>query len=213
MDKHKISVRSLNMDLLDCLDWEKGNGLLPAIIQNVTNGQVLMLGYMNREAAEATLQQGKVTFYSRSKERLWMKGETSGNVLNFISGRFDCDADTILVLAQPSGPACHTGDITCFGNEQPEGAGFLFYLNDLINSRRNERPKNSYTTSLFNAGKSRIAQKVGEEAVELALARMKDDRQEIANEAADLLFHMLVLLVDANMDLDDVLHVMRLRHG
>ena len=194
-------------------DWDKGGGLLPAIIQNARTGQILMLGYMNREAAQATLDTGHVTFFSRSKQRLWVKGETSGNTLGFVSAALDCDRDTILVQAVPAGPACHTGARTCFGDELPQGAGLLAELDSLIHERRAQMPEGSYTTSLFEAGKARIAQKVGEEGVELALARMKDDRDEMANEAADLLYHLMVLLADADMALADAVAVLRARHG
>ena len=197
----------------DSADWDKGNGLLPAIIQDVGTGQILMLGYMNREAADVTATSGKVTFYSRSKQRLWTKGETSGNSLGFVSAQLDCDRDTILIQARPAGPACHTGARTCFTDDVADGPGFLAYLDALVRSRREEMPEGSYTTSLFQAGAARVAQKVGEEGVELALARMKDDREEMANEAADLLFHMMVLLADAGMSLDDALSVLRKRHG
>lgn len=194
-------------------DWAKGGGLLPAIIQHVHTGQVLMLGYMNEEAAEVTVTSGKVTFYSRSKERLWTKGETSGNHLTFCSAMLDCDRDAILVQAMPAGPVCHTGARTCFTDDLPVNAGLLGHLDRIIQQRRAEMPDGSYTTSLFAKGAARIAQKVGEEGVELALARMKDDREEIANESADLLYHMLVLLSDADMSLADVMEVLRQRHA
>ena len=194
-------------------DWGKGGGLLPAIIQHVHTGQVLMLGYMNEEAAEVTVTSGKVTFYSRSKKRLWKKGETSGNHLTFCSAMLDCDRDAILVQAIPAGPVCHTGARTCFTDDLPATAGFLGHLDRIIQQRRAEMPDGSYTTSLFAEGSARIAQKVGEEGVELALARMKDDREEIANESADLLYHMLVLLSDADMSLADVMEVLRQRHA
>ena len=194
-------------------DWDKGDGLLPAIIQDSATGQILMLGYMNRESAEATVETGNVTFYSRSKQRLWTKGETSGNTLGFVSASLDCDRDTILVQANPAGPACHTGARTCFSDDLPAGPGFLAHLDAVVKSRRDSMPEGSYTTSLFQAGAARVAQKVGEEGVELALARMKDDPKEMASEAADLLFHMLVLLADAGLSLDDALAVLRERHG
>lgn len=198
---------------LDSADWDKGDGLLPAIIQDAGTGQILMLGYMNRESAEVTVSTGKVTFFSRSKQRLWTKGETSGNTLGFVSAALDCDRDTILVQANPVGPACHTGARTCFGDGLPSGAGFLAHLDAVVKNRKAEMPAGSYTSSLFQAGAARVAQKVGEEGVELALARMKEDREEMANEAADLLFHMMVLLADADMSLDDALAVLRKRHG
>ena len=194
-------------------DWDKGGGLLPAIIQDAASGQVLMLGYMNREAADATVEKGLVTFFSRSKQRLWTKGESSGNHLVFVRAFLDCDRDTILVEATPTGPACHTGTRTCFSDDAPSTAGFLAHLDQVIAGRHAEMPEGSYTTSLFAAGKARVAQKVGEEGVELALARMKDDRAEIADEAADLLYHLLVLLADADMSLADAVAVLKKRHG
>jgi phosphoribosyl-ATP pyrophosphohydrolase/phosphoribosyl-AMP cyclohydrolase len=202
----------LTNDMADRIDWKKGDGLVPAIVQNAEDGQVLMLGYMNHDALMATLESGYVTFYSRSKKRLWMKGESSGNRLAFVDGAMDCDGDTLLVGVRPAGPACHTGARTCFGDSLPKGAGFLAALDELVRDRRAEMPEGSYTTSLFDAGKARIAQKVGEEGVELALARMKDDRAEIANEAADLVYHMLVLLADCDMQLGDVITILADRH-
>ena len=194
-------------------DWDKGNGLLPAIVQNPDNGQVLMLGYMNAAALKATIEGGNVTFFSRSKQRLWVKGESSGNFLKLVDVRIDCDNDALLVTARPLGPTCHTGSISCFGNETVAPTLFLNELAELIATRHDEMPAGSYTTSLFVEGKARIAQKVGEEGVELALARMKDDGEEMANEAADLLFHMLVLLHDAGLELGDVIEVLQARHA
>ena len=198
---------------IDAIDWTKGDGLVPAIIQNVASGQVLMLGYMDRAALDATLSSGKVTFFSRSKNRLWVKGETSGHWLDFVSAEMDCDNDALLVQASPQGPTCHTGTVSCFADKKDPDIKFLGQLAALVADRHTSQPTGSYTTSLFAAGKARIAQKVGEEGVELALARMKDDKAEMANEAADLLFHMLVLLQDAGMKLDDVIAVLRTRHG
>ena len=194
------------------LAWEKGNGLLPAIIQDVNTGQVLMLGYMNEDALAKTLDTKKVTFYSRSKDRLWTKGENSGNWLDFVNAEMDCDADTILVQAQPHGPACHTGSQTCFNDHATSSTAFLDQLSALIAARHRTMPDNSYTTNLFRDGAARIAQKVGEEGVELALARMKNDPEEIKNEAADLLFHMMVLLEDAGLAFSDVVAVLQERH-
>ena len=194
------------------LSWEKGNGLLPAIIQDLDSGQVLMLGYMNSDALAKTLDTKKVTFYSRSKDRLWTKGETSGNWLDLISAEMDCDADTILIQARPHGPTCHTGTRTCFNDNVTIPTRFLDQLSALIASRHRTMPKNSYTTRLFLDGTARIAQKVGEEGVELALARMKNDLEETKNEAADLLFHMMVLLEDAGLALSDVIAVLKERH-
>ena len=196
----------------EILAWEKGSGLLPAIIQDVNTGQVLMLGYMNVDALAKTLDIKKVTFYSRSKDRLWTKGETSGNWLDFVSAEMDCDADTILVQARPHGPVCHTGSRTCFNNHAASTTWFLDQLSALLALRHRTMPENSYTTSLFRDGTARIAQKVGEEGVELALARMKNDPEETKNEAADLLFHMMVLLEDAGLAFNDIVEVLRERH-
>ncbi|MDA8872687.1 bifunctional phosphoribosyl-AMP cyclohydrolase/phosphoribosyl-ATP diphosphatase HisIE [Alphaproteobacteria bacterium] len=197
---------------LDEIDWDKGEGLVPAIVQNTDNGQILMLAYMDRAALAQTISSKKVTFFSRSKNRLWTKGETSGNWLDFISGEMDCDADTLLIQARPQGPSCHTGSVTCFNDQTPSNIGFLDQLGALIADRHKTMPEGSYTTSLFAEGKARIAQKVGEEGVELALARMKDDSAEMASEAADLLFHMMVLLEDAGLSLGDAISVLQNRH-
>ena len=197
---------------LDEIDWDKGEGLVPAIVQNTDNGQILMLAYMDRAALAQTISSKKVTFFSRSKNRLWTKGETSGNWLDFISGEMDCDADTLLIQARPQGPSCHTGSVTCFNDQTPSNIGFLDQLGALIADRHKTMPEGSYTTSPFAEGKARIAQKVGEEGVELALARMKDDSAEMASEAADLLFHMMVLLEDAGLSLGDAISVLQNRH-
>ena len=197
---------------LDKIDWDKGDGLVPAIVQNIDNGQILMLAYMDRAALAQTISSKKVTFFSRSKNRLWTKGETSDNWLDYTSGEMDCDADAILIQARPQGPSCHTGSVTCFNDQTPSNTGFLDQLGRLIAERHKTMPKGSYTTSLFTEGKARIAQKVGEEGVELALARMKDDSAEMANEAADLLFHMMVLLEDAGLSLADAISVLQDRH-
>jgi len=197
---------------VDQVDWEKVDGLVPAVIQNVHNGHVLMLGYMNQAALSHTVNSGKVTFFSRSKNRLWTKGETSGNWIDYVSGEIDCDADTILIQARPYGPVCHTGSISCFNDIAPDNTQFLGQLGLLIADRHAAMPAGSYTAGLFADGKARIAQKVGEEGVELALARMKDDKTEIANETADLLFHMMVLLQDAGLTLGDVIKVLEKRY-
>ena len=197
---------------LDEIDWDKGEGLVPAIVQNSDNGQILMLAYMDLAALSHTISSKRVTFFSRSKNRLWTKGETSGNWLDYISGEMDCDADTFLIQARPQGPSCHTGSVTCFNDQTPSNISFLEQLGTLIAERHKTMPEGSYTTSLFAKGKARIAQKVGEEGVELALARMTDDRAEMANEAADLLFHMMVLLEDARLSLADAINVLQDRH-
>jgi phosphoribosyl-ATP pyrophosphohydrolase/phosphoribosyl-AMP cyclohydrolase len=197
---------------LDRIDWDKGQGLVPAIVQNIDSGQILMLAYMDRAALAQTISGKKVTFFSRSKNRLWTKGETSGNWLDFISGEMDCDADTLLIQARPQGPSCHTGSVTCFNDQPASNIGFLDQLGLLIAKRHKTMPEGSYTASLFAEGRARIAQKVGEEGVELALARMKNDKLEMANEGADLLFHMMVLLEDAGLTLADAISVLQNRH-
>lgn len=197
---------------VDHLDWDKDAGLLPAIVQDSRSGAVLMLGYMNREALDATRQGGKVTFYSRSKQRLWTKGEGSGNFLAFKSLHVDCDADSILVLAEPQGPTCHLGTPSCFG-EVASPLAFLAELDALVAQRERERPPGSYTTKLFVSGVRRIAQKVGEEGVETALAATTGDDAELLDESADLLFHLIVLLRARSNSLTDVVDRLRSRHG
>ena len=194
------------------LDWNKGGGLLPAIVQDWRSGAVLMLGYMNREALLQTLQSGKVTFFSRSKQRLWTKGESSGNSLMLESLHADCDRDTILLRAQPLGPTCHLGTASCFGDASAPPLGFLATLDELVGQRERERPQGSYTTKLFEAGVRSIAQKVGEEGVETALAAVAQDDEALLGECADLTFHMLVLLRARGLRMDDVVEILRQRH-
>jgi phosphoribosyl-ATP pyrophosphohydrolase/phosphoribosyl-AMP cyclohydrolase len=173
------------------IDWAKGDGLVPAIVQDADTGRVLMLGYMDRAALATTLARGDVTFYSRSRQRQWTKGETSGNTLRLVSVEADCDGDTLLVQARPQGPTCHLGRASCF----PQAPGnFLAELDGLVRRRAAERPEGSYTTRLFNGGIRRIAQKVGEEGVETALAGVVQDDDALLGEAADLAYHLLVLL-------------------
>ncbi len=193
-------------------DFEKGNGLLPAIVQDSVTRKVLMLGYMNPEAYQQTLDTGKVTFFSRSKQRLWVKGETSGNFLHLVSLHVDCDQDTLLVMARPEGPTCHTGTDTCFKEDNQGRAGFLHHLASVIAERHQNPSEKSYTSSLFNKGINKIAQKVGEEAVELVIEAKDDDKNLFLNEAADLLFHLLVLLQAKGYSLDEVLQVLEERH-
>ena len=195
------------------LDFAKGNGLVPAIIQHAKTGQVLMLGYMNEEAVETTKREGRVTFYSRSRQTLWTKGETSGNWLDLVSMTIDCDQDTILVKANPRGPTCHLGTPSCFGEQGPEGVGFLSYLYGVIDGRKTADANSSYTAKLLQGPLTKIAQKVGEEGVEAALAAAAQDKQDVINESADLLYHLLVLLAARNIDLEDVLSELRSRHG
>lgn len=191
------------------LAWEKQGGLLPAIVQDATTLRVLMLGYMDRAALEATLADGRVTFYSRTRQRLWTKGETSGHFLELVSVEADCDGDSLLVRARPHGPTCHLQRSSCF---PAAPGGFLHELEALIAQRERERPAGSYTTRLFEAGVRAIAQKVGEEGVETALAAVAQGNAELAGEAADLLFHLLVLLRARGMALEDAVAVLRSRH-
>ncbi|WAC64334.1 bifunctional phosphoribosyl-AMP cyclohydrolase/phosphoribosyl-ATP diphosphatase HisIE [Pseudoxanthomonas sp. SL93] len=192
------------------LDWGKGDGLLPVIVQDADNLRVLMLGYMNREALQATLAGGRVTFYSRSKQRLWTKGESSGHVLELVSLTSDCDDDTLLVLARPHGPTCHLQRASCFPQAP---AAFLSELDVLVAERERARPQGSYTTRLFEEGVRRIAQKVGEEGVETALAAVAQDENALLGESADLLYHLIVLLRARGLSLADAVAVLRQRHA
>ncbi|MCC4605087.1 bifunctional phosphoribosyl-AMP cyclohydrolase/phosphoribosyl-ATP diphosphatase HisIE [Xanthomonas campestris pv. badrii] len=196
-------------DALQALDWSKGESLLPVVVQDADNLRVLMLGYMNAEALAVTQQRGEVTFFSRSKQRLWTKGESSGNVLRVVSIEADCDADTLLVLARPHGPTCHLGRTSCF----PSAPGqFLGSLDALIATRERERPHGSYTTTLFEQGIRRIAQKVGEEGVETALAGVVQGDAELLGESADLLYHLIVLLRARGLGLGDAVALLEARH-
>ncbi|KRE99465.1 phosphoribosyl-ATP pyrophosphatase [Frateuria sp. Soil773] len=201
-------------DLSD-LDWAKGGGLLPAIVQHWLSGEVLMLGYMNAEALAETRRSGHVTFYSRSRQRLWTKGESSGHVLELKSVRIDCDADTLLVQAAPHGPTCHEGTSSCFGESAAvrPPLGFLAELDALVARRHAERPAGSYTTGLFDGGIRRIAQKVGEEGVETALAAVAQDDAALLGEAADLVFHLTVALHARGLGLAQVATVLAERHA
>jgi phosphoribosyl-ATP pyrophosphohydrolase/phosphoribosyl-AMP cyclohydrolase len=191
---------------VDAIDWQKGGGLVPAIVQDVLSLRVLMLGYMNRTALHQTLETGHVTFYSRSKQRLWEKGETSGHVLVCREIALDCDHDTLLVMAEAHGPACHLGARTCFGDHGAPGLAILADLAATIRQRRHDAPADSYTARLFASGMRRIAQKVGEEGVEVALAA--GNAEELAAESADLLYHLLVLLEAGGVSLRDVMAVL-----
>ncbi len=205
--------------LKDGPDWDKMNGLLPAIVQDAFDGRVLMLGYMNEDALQVTAETGKVTFWSRSRQELWTKGETSGNTLNFVDASLDCDRDCLLVRAHPAGPTGHTGARTCFDVAGADGAGprpdlaFLADLERVIRDRDRLRPEGSYTTKLLEDGIKRIAQKVGEEGVETALAAAAGERDELLEEASDLVYHLLVLLRSKQLDLVDLLAVLESRHG
>ncbi len=202
----------LTLEDLDRIDFEKSGGLVPAVVQNADTGRVLMLGYMNREALETTIGTKFVTFYSRSKKRLWMKGEASGNILNLVSVEEDCDADALLVLARPEGPTCHLGTESCFDETEPSG-NFLWDLEKLVVSRKTADPESSYTAHLFRRGVKRCAQKVGEEGVETALAAVAGDREELVNESSDLVYHLLVLLAASNVSIFDVVKNLEKRHS
>ena len=201
---------------LEQLDWAKGGGMLPAIVQHAGNGAVLMLGYMNPQALAVTRASGHVTFWSRSKGRLWTKGETSGHFLQLRHIAADCDGDTLLVLAEPIGPACHRGTASCWGENPPQAAvqplAFLEALEQIIIQRIATRPAGSYTANLLTQGTRRIAQKVGEEGLELALAAVAQSDQEIIGEAADLLYHLLLLLQVKSLSLAQVVGELESRH-
>ncbi|HEY4788257.1 MAG TPA: bifunctional phosphoribosyl-AMP cyclohydrolase/phosphoribosyl-ATP diphosphatase HisIE [Bacteroidales bacterium] len=194
------------------LDFSKLNGLIPAIIQDSKTNKVLMLGFMNQEAYDKTVREKQVTFFSRTKNRLWTKGEESGNFLDVVEITADCDLDTLLIKANPRGPVCHTGADTCFNENNSDAILFLRYLQDLIISRKAEMPEGSYTTKLFQKGINKIAQKVGEEAVELVIEAKDQNDDLFLNEAADLIFHLLVLLTAKNYRIDDVVKVLQSRH-
>jgi len=202
--------------LADTLDWAKGAGLLPAIVQHAVSGTILMLGFMNREALELTLRERRVTFYSRTRARLWSKGETSGNTIEVDSVTTDCDRDALLVLGRPNGPVCHTGAAECFAGQPRTAAGalaFLGQLESIIAQRIAEQPDDSYTAQLHARGLSRMAQKVGEEALEVALAAVGGEDGALVGESADLLFHLLVLLKSRNHSLGEVVRELELRHA
>lgn len=194
------------------LDFDKLNGLIPAIIQDIKTDKVLMLGFMNKEAYQKTIDTKLVTFYSRTKKRLWTKGEESGNFLEVEEIIQDCDSDTVLIKVTPRGPVCHTGSDTCFGEQNVDIANFLVYLQDLIDSRKKDLPDGSYTTKLFKSGINKVAQKVGEEAVELVIEAKDNNDDLFLNEAADLVFHLFVLLTAKNHRIEDVVRVLQKRH-
>jgi phosphoribosyl-ATP pyrophosphohydrolase/phosphoribosyl-AMP cyclohydrolase len=194
------------------LAWEKMQNLLPAIIQDAHSGRVLMQGYMNQEALSKTLESGKVTFFSRSKQRLWMKGETSNNTLDLIDISADCDKDSLLILAKPNGPTCHTGASTCWFNSELPTMTFVAELENMLAERKHADPSTSYTAELYSKGIKRIAQKVGEEGVETALAAAVQDLDELKNESADLIYHLIVLLQASNLSLNDAITVLKNRH-
>jgi phosphoribosyl-ATP pyrophosphohydrolase/phosphoribosyl-AMP cyclohydrolase len=200
---------------IDRVDFAKGDGLVPAIVQDADTGAVLMMAYMNREALEQTLARGRAVFFSRSKQRLWEKGETTGHTLDVVNVVADCDQDTLLVTARPRGPACHNGTLTCFGDEPRAAAttiAFLAKLESVVAQRATEKPEDSYTARLLEKGVTRVAQKVGEEGVELALAAAAQDVDKVIGESADLLFHLLVLLRARGVTLAQVVDELEKRH-
>jgi phosphoribosyl-ATP pyrophosphohydrolase/phosphoribosyl-AMP cyclohydrolase len=202
----------ITQENLSKLAWNKGHGLLPCIVQDARSGQVLMQGFMNNEALEKTLITGQVTFFSRSKQRLWTKGETSGNTLALVDISADCDVDSILVLADAHGPTCHNGTTSCWADSSDSDFGFLAQLESVLASRKGGDPDSSYTASLYEKGIKRIAQKVGEEGVETALAATVHDLDELKNESADLLYHLIVLLQASGLSLSDTINVLKQRH-
>ncbi|HAA12702.1 MAG TPA: bifunctional phosphoribosyl-AMP cyclohydrolase/phosphoribosyl-ATP diphosphatase [Cytophagales bacterium] len=204
--------RRLTADNLSQINFTKGDGLVPVVVQDAYTHVVLMLGYMNAEAVSQTLEKGKVTFFSRSKNRLWTKGEESGNFLNLKELLIDCDNDTILAKAEPKGPTCHTGADTCFNESNAQRTGFIDYLRAVIAARKGTNPEESYTAKLFVKGINKVAQKVGEEAVELVIEAKDDNRDLFVGEAADLLFHYLVLLEAKEIPLEEIIGELESRH-
>jgi len=207
---------ALKLQEISKIDFGKGDGLVPAIVQHAETGAVLMLGYMNRDALRETFERKHVVFFSRSKQRLWEKGETSGHTLDLVDISLDCDNDTLLVTALPRGPVCHTGAKTCFGDEPQTAAERLSFIGELeavIESRIADRPEGSYTARLFAQGPKRIAQKVGEEGVEVALAAVTEGDDKVISESADLLFHLMVLLKSRGVKLERVVRELESRHA
>lgn len=195
------------------IDFDKMNGLVPAIIQDADTAKVLMLGFMNREAFDKTMETGKVTFFSRTRNRLWTKGEESGNFLHVVSVKEDCDWDTLLIQVHPAGPVCHTGTDTCWGEKNEQPVMFLKELQDFINVRHREMPEGSYTTSLFRSGVNKMAQKVGEEAVETVIEACNGTDDRLIYESADLLYHLIVLLTSKGYSIEDIARELKERHG
>ncbi|MDL5025824.1 bifunctional phosphoribosyl-AMP cyclohydrolase/phosphoribosyl-ATP diphosphatase HisIE [Vibrio gigantis] len=200
--------------LSERINWEKVDGLVPAIVQDYQSSQVLMMGYMNPAALEKTGETGNVTFFSRTKERLWTKGETSGNVLQLQNIALDCDSDTLLIKVNPIGPTCHTGTTTCWDGDKQEESQmvWLHQLEQLLAARKDADPESSYTASLYARGTKRISQKVGEEGVEVALAATSGDKAELVCESADLIYHLMVLLQDQGLSMNDVVNKLKERH-
>lgn len=202
----------VTQDNINELAWQKMDNLIPAIIQHAGTGAILMQGFMSQDSLMATLTSGKATFYSRSKQDLWVKGETSGNFLNVKQVLTDCDKDSLLIACQPIGPTCHLGTESCFPEQKLSQQNFLSELEQVIASRKSDAPEDSYTAQLFSRGTTKIAQKVGEEGVEVALAAVAETKQDLLGECADLFYHTLVLLQDKNIELSEVMAVLQQRH-
>ena len=200
--------------LAERINWDKVDGLVPAIVQDFQSSQVLMMGYMNQDALAKTGETGQVTFFSRTKQRLWTKGETSGNVLHLVNMQLDCDNDTLLVKVNPIGPTCHLGNTTCWDVDPQEESQmvWLHQLEQLLAARKSADPDSSYTANLYSRGTKRISQKVGEEGVEVALAATSGDKAELVCESADLIYHLLVLLQDQGLSMNDVVNKLKGRH-
>ncbi|KAB0316627.1 bifunctional phosphoribosyl-AMP cyclohydrolase/phosphoribosyl-ATP diphosphatase HisIE [Vibrio diabolicus] len=210
-----MSVKAAEVSsLAERINWEKVDGLVPAIVQDFQSSQVLMMGYMNQDALAKTGETGQVTFFSRTKERLWTKGETSGNVLQLVNMQLDCDNDTLLVKVNPIGPTCHLGNTTCWDVDLQEESQmvWLHQLEQLLAARKSADPDSSYTASLYARGTKRISQKVGEEGVEVALAATSGDKAELVCESADLIYHLMVLLQDQGLSMNDVVNKLKERH-
>ncbi|PKI18138.1 bifunctional phosphoribosyl-AMP cyclohydrolase/phosphoribosyl-ATP diphosphatase HisIE [Colwellia sp. 12G3] len=203
----------INQDNIDALAWQKMDNLIPAIIQHAATGAVLMQGYMNQASLTATLSTGKATFFSRSKQALWVKGETSGNFLEVKQVLTDCDNDSLLIACEPVGPSCHLGTESCFPEQKLTQQNFLSQLEQVIQQRKDDDPKESYTAHLFSRGTTKMAQKVGEEGVEVALAAVAETREDLLGECADLFYHTLVLLADQKIELSEVMQVLQERHN
>ncbi|MFH4498252.1 bifunctional phosphoribosyl-AMP cyclohydrolase/phosphoribosyl-ATP diphosphatase HisIE [Vibrio diabolicus] len=210
-----MSVKAAEVSsLAERINWEKVDGLVPAIVQDFQSSQVLMMGYMNQDALAKTGETGQVTFFSRTKQRLWTKGETSGNVLQLVNMQLDCDNDTLLVKVNPIGPTCHLGNTTCWDGDPQEESQmvWLHQLEQLLAARKSADPDSSYTASLYARGTKRISQKVGEEGVEVALAATSGDKAELVCESADLIYHLMVLLQDQGLSMNDVVNKLKERH-
>lgn len=203
----------VNIDNINDLAWDKMDNLIPAIIQHASTGAVLMQGYMSKDSLASTLKSGKATFFSRSKQALWVKGETSGNFLEVKQVLTDCDNDSLLIACNPIGPSCHLGTESCFPEQKLTKQNFLSQLEQVIQQRKNDDPKESYTAHLFSRGTTKMAQKVGEEGVEVALAAVAETKDDLLGECADLFYHTLVLLADQEIELSEVMAVLQERHN